>query len=170
MVTIEMQKEITRYIQSEFYNIFGDSYNALLVKQYIEGSLDFTIHFTPKMLCDLMDYYLLYKTEMAICMGVSIDCFNSLLKLQHDLPKSFQTRIGYASIILILGTRKYGKNRFLKWYPYYLQKHDILAPISSFVYMEIVKLLSLPGQVSISYYWKELIPPKVIELPSYFNA
>jgi hypothetical protein len=140
-----------------------------LLQNHISGELLFTVYYTPEMLCDLMDYYLLSKEDMALCMGVTTDCLHVLLSLKENLPKLFNTRIGYATIILILGTRKYGVRRFLKWYRYYLSKYKITAPIENYIYSELIKLLYSTSQISISYYWDELKPTRVIELPSYFN-
>jgi len=169
MISKQIEIESIKLMQQEFYGIFGHDHNAQMFKQYIKGELIFIISYNPEMLCELMDYYVLSKADMAICMGVSTACFNSLLKLKFSLPKLFDVRIGYATIILILGSKKYGLNRFLKSYKYYLQKHRMAAPLPTYVYLEIIKLLSLDSQVSISYFWSELIPVSAIELPSCFN-
>jgi hypothetical protein len=122
------------------------------------------------MLYDLMEYYVLSRRDMALCMGVSFDCLNVLLTIKKKLPNLFNTRIGYATIILALGCQKFGNStRFLKWLTYYLNKYDITAPIGPYVYMEIIRLLSVEGYASISYYREEFKPIKVIELPSCFN-
>ncbi len=166
----EKELELAEFCSDEFPQIFGMTAAPDLMVQHINGQLTFTVHYTPEMLCDLMDYYVLRKTDMALCMGVTPDCLNVLLRIKSQLPNIFNDRIGYATILLILGVAKYNHvNTFLKWLKYYMKKYKLKAPIEPYIYLELIRLLSLNINNSISYYWSELKPTRFVVLPSCFN-
>ncbi len=144
----EEKERILHIIIDEFNFCFGFDNKASFFGCYFYHDPLCSPVYSPQMFCELMDYYTLSKAEAAMVLGATPAKFRFLLAQRTKFTCVISIKMGFAHIILILGTKKYGSTRmFLKWLKYYFTKHHIIAPFHNSQYLVLIDALRFPAKV-----------------------